>query len=310
MSKQGPNNPGTVANDTSFGSSSWINVNNAKVSDNIYASNLINNTTASALQDAVVKIVKSDGSIGTTDKADTSTNWTGTDTYFSYGSYSDLWGESWTDTDINNTNFGVVIAAKDITNNSNYLKATNFGFSIPSGATINGILVEIEKKRVTTSFAKGTRVKTKKGEKNIEILKSGDLITTIFRGKLVEDEVVAVHSTTNRDTLKLKTDIGDIITTNSHPFKRGNRWVKACNLKVGDIIVCIIDNKITSTKVLENIKFGNREVFNITTKKYHTYIANNYFVHNIVLGSSSAYIDNIRITVDFTTSAPVSWLTA
>ena len=29
---------------------------------------------------------------------------------------------------------------------SHYLKATNFGFSIPAGATINGIVVEIEKK--------------------------------------------------------------------------------------------------------------------------------------------------------------------
>lgn len=30
---------------------------------------------------------------------------------------------------------------------SNYLKSSNFGFSIPSGATIDGITVEIEKKR-------------------------------------------------------------------------------------------------------------------------------------------------------------------
>jgi hypothetical protein len=31
-----------------------------------------------------------------------------------------------------------------------YLKATNFGFSIPTGATINGILVEVEGKSLTT----------------------------------------------------------------------------------------------------------------------------------------------------------------
>ena len=34
---------------------------------------------------------------------------------------------------------------------SNYLKATNFGFSIPVGSTINGILVEIQKKQNGTS---------------------------------------------------------------------------------------------------------------------------------------------------------------
>lgn len=34
----------------------------------------------------------------------------------------------------------------NISNNSHYLKATNFGFTVPSGATINGITVEIERK--------------------------------------------------------------------------------------------------------------------------------------------------------------------
>jgi hypothetical protein len=32
-----------------------------------------------------------------------------------------------------------------------YLKATNFGFSIPVGATITGILVEIERKQTVVS---------------------------------------------------------------------------------------------------------------------------------------------------------------
>jgi len=31
---------------------------------------------------------------------------------------------------------------------SHYLKATNFGFSIPAGATIDGVAVSIERKRV------------------------------------------------------------------------------------------------------------------------------------------------------------------
>lgn len=33
-----------------------------------------------------------------------------------------------------------------ITSVSHYLKATNFGFSVPAGATITGITVEIERK--------------------------------------------------------------------------------------------------------------------------------------------------------------------
>jgi hypothetical protein len=34
---------------------------------------------------------------------------------------------------------------------ANYLKCTNFGFSIPAGSTINGITVEVKAKRATTS---------------------------------------------------------------------------------------------------------------------------------------------------------------
>ena len=38
-------------------------------------------------------------------------------------------------------------SASSSTKYTHYLKATNFGFSIPSGATIDGIKVEIYKKR-------------------------------------------------------------------------------------------------------------------------------------------------------------------
>ena len=45
---------------------------------------------------------------------------------------------------------------------SNYLKATNFGFSIPSGATINGILVEVEQK-INAGSATENSIKIVKG---------------------------------------------------------------------------------------------------------------------------------------------------
>ena len=60
-----------------------------------------------------MKIVKSDDSIGTTNKADTSTVWVGDDpnSYVSYGADNDLWDETWSSDDINNANFGVVFSA-------------------------------------------------------------------------------------------------------------------------------------------------------------------------------------------------------
>lgn len=61
--------------------------------------------------DSEVKIVKG-GIIGSTDYADTLTNWpSGSFGDTTYGGATDLWGETWTDSDINGSDFGVAIAA-------------------------------------------------------------------------------------------------------------------------------------------------------------------------------------------------------
>ncbi len=63
-------------------------------------------------RDDQVFIVKSDGTIGTTNKSG-NLYWNNTDTYKSFGSASDLWGEVWTAEDINDIDFGVVFAGKE-----------------------------------------------------------------------------------------------------------------------------------------------------------------------------------------------------
>ena len=150
--------PGTMADDATVGTVAWSNPNNAKVSDSVYAT--ASDATGAASQthylkatnfgfsipsgatingilveierkrqslstggrprDTVVKIVKADGSLGSTNKADTVTLWTTTDTYASYGSSSDLWGETWDDTKINDIDFGVVISANSPTSADGY----------------------------------------------------------------------------------------------------------------------------------------------------------------------------------------------
>jgi hypothetical protein len=62
------------------------------------------------IRDYRVRIVKG-GSIGSTDRA-TSTNWTTSDVYEDHGGSTDLWGERWTTSDINSSNFGVAISAQ------------------------------------------------------------------------------------------------------------------------------------------------------------------------------------------------------
>ncbi len=139
----GPNSPGTVADDATVGDvDGWQNVNNAKVSDNSYSVCMMDGdshylkatnfgfsipTTATIngilvevermesgglgeVVDTYVKIVRSDGSFGTTNKADTVNWWVG-ESYKPYGGAADLWGESWTAADINDADFGVGFAA-------------------------------------------------------------------------------------------------------------------------------------------------------------------------------------------------------
>jgi hypothetical protein len=144
MATQGPNSPGTMADDSSIGSVAWSNPNNAKISDNTYttadddldstshylkATNFGFSVPVNATIDGIVveveknsnsdafhtildikaRIVKSDGTIGTTDRSNVGIEWPTTDTYITYGSSSDLWGETWTYSDINNSNFGFAL---------------------------------------------------------------------------------------------------------------------------------------------------------------------------------------------------------
>jgi len=142
----GANSPGTMADDATVGTVAWSNPDNAKVSDgNDATSNGIANSISHYLkannfgfaiptgatingilvevekaggdgidfiQDNAVRIVKG-GSIGVTDKSSLD-NWSDTDTYKSYGSSADLWGETWAYTDINSSTFGFAISAKEV----------------------------------------------------------------------------------------------------------------------------------------------------------------------------------------------------
>lgn len=151
MSDTGWVSPGTVVSDSSVGTIAWSNPSNAKASDDSYAV-----STASSFEDPpgdrLVKLVDEMGTVlGDNNASNNSLNTT--DTYRSYGSSSDLWGHTWSATDINDSDFGIVFQVgffnyfESEFYYSEYLKATNFGFGIPSGATIDGIEARVEQRR-------------------------------------------------------------------------------------------------------------------------------------------------------------------
>ncbi len=64
-----------------------------------------------SVRDHTIRLLKNGNIVGT-NKANTSTNWTGSDQTITYGSSSDLWGTTWTSADINAANFGLAFSAE------------------------------------------------------------------------------------------------------------------------------------------------------------------------------------------------------
>jgi len=148
MADTGWKSPSTVVSDDTVGTVAWSNPDNAKTSNNSYA-------VASEIgelenpYDKVVKLVDETGTVVGSNYAETDVGdiWsTSADGTVTYGGNTDLWGSTWSATDLNDSDFGLVLQATASFGDSEYLKVTNFGFSIPSDSTINGIEVKIEKR--------------------------------------------------------------------------------------------------------------------------------------------------------------------
>ena len=160
MATAGPSAPGTMADDSAVGAGVWATVDNAKVNDSSYSTNgsgapathyikatafgfsipsgatingievgitrkADNNSKFNYASDNIVKLVKG-GSVVGTSKASAGTKWPTSDGTVTYGATSDLWGTTWTDSEINASNFGVVLSANTVsaTASVNYISAT------------------------------------------------------------------------------------------------------------------------------------------------------------------------------------------
>jgi hypothetical protein len=140
----GPNNPGTSGTNTSVGTITWANSGNIFVSDNNRGTAILNSNgdvshyltatnfgfsipASSVIDGIVVDVERSDnggggnirdnsvriikgGVISGTDHS-VVINWPSTDSYRTYGSPTDLWGVTWTEADINASDFGIAISS-------------------------------------------------------------------------------------------------------------------------------------------------------------------------------------------------------
>jgi hypothetical protein len=132
-----------AASTVSYGTVDWANLSQIYTSDGVSAAASLghDHNVTGTIYFTGVKLIKG-GTIGGTAH--------GAGAAFTnrvLGTTTDLWGQTLSDTDVNGTTFGIAVAAlasgctgTGASNETSYhLKASNFGFSIPSGATINGI---------------------------------------------------------------------------------------------------------------------------------------------------------------------------
>jgi len=144
----------TCVNQTAIGTVAWTTPANATANDATYATVALSNnaqsnylvatgfgfnipsgatitgiivewekkasSTSTNNKDNAIRIVKN-GTIGTTDKSNTTAWGNVSDVYTSYGSSTDLWGETWTAADINASTFGAVLSVKRTSTTSNTL---------------------------------------------------------------------------------------------------------------------------------------------------------------------------------------------
>lgn len=124
------------------GTLAWSTPTNIQADDANYASQA---PLLAAPVDEVVKLVI-DGSV-TGNNLSSGTAWLSSEGYVGFGGTSNLWGTSSTVTQVNASNFGVVIqVSAGAYFYTHYLKATTFGASVPDGSTILGIEAQFKRK--------------------------------------------------------------------------------------------------------------------------------------------------------------------
>lgn len=120
-------------------------------------------------------------------------------------------------------------------------------------------------------FLAGTLIATATGSTPIEQISIDDLVLDAFGAEV---RVNALHFLHVEHHLQLIFEDGsDVCVTAEHPFLRGEEWVNAGNLQIGDDL---------SGKRLSVVIAHHRPVmvYNLSVDGSHTFVANGLRVHN------------------------------
>jgi hypothetical protein len=107
-----------------------------------------------ALTYNAVQPVKALTAVGTNQAANNSVG--AAESVTTFGGTSNLLGTTWTPAEVNDSGFGVILRFAMTSGTSSYLRATNFGFAIPTNETILGIQFSISAKGSGAGTASAT----------------------------------------------------------------------------------------------------------------------------------------------------------
>ncbi|MEM3031040.1 MAG: TIM44-like domain-containing protein [Candidatus Micrarchaeia archaeon] len=131
-------------------------------------------------------------------------------------------------------------------------------------------------------FAAGTRIATPEGERHIEAVKAGDMVTAVAPDGSVKKAVVRGVFTTRTRMLQLRTERRAVNTTAEHPFLTpGGSFKEASELSAGDVVMVIGENgELREERIVSATYLGEERVYNLEIEEPFTFIANGFVVHN------------------------------
>jgi hypothetical protein len=132
-----------------------------------------------------------------------------------------------------------------------------------------------------TCFAKGTKVKTPKGDIEIEKIKVDDEVLAFDENEDIHISKVIDfidHNKEPQPIYQIELEDGTIIkSTLSHQFLVNGEFKFLNDIEVGENLTSFDKKKL---QIKSKKYIGMDVVYNLEVDKYHTYIAENIFVHN------------------------------
>lgn len=298
---------GTGANNTAVGTVAWGNLTNGGSSNDVFVTATLSATQDFAVDDNSVRIYDGANFVGT-DQA-SATNWAlSTDSTRTYGGAGSLMGLTGASaikpTTINASGFGCGISCQRdaSTPETNYFLATNFGFTIPSSARITGYEIQVEchyDNSLGACFTEGTLILTPYGWVPIEYIKLGDQVISYDQvsGKMKVDRVTGLLAKIVRRTFYVKAGRSKVFVTPNHLFLTLTGYKAINELRVGSIVFVGVDRRPVEIEEIVLVR-GEQKVYDLETERYHSFLAEDLIVHNILVsGSTSASIDHVQMRI-------------